>query len=206
MWSAAVLPPLLPCKPSLRWKAVKPRLIGYRNRPVLGRKADHGRAAAVLYTAMIIVPSFAGVRADAGVAAHRRMAVRFHQKAGVEAGRYAQRQRTVHGIRHQLRTIPVLAERYGDRPVLRVQPKFSASSGETDRPIFRGNVRFAGAILHADGSIGGARGEFSVHAVETNRTVVRTDLNVGGARRADEQKHRPVVVLAGWSADGNLAS
>ncbi len=44
-----------------------------RNRPVHRRKTDHGRRAAIFDAAIVVVPGFPRVIANAGAAAHRRI-------------------------------------------------------------------------------------------------------------------------------------
>src|SRR5258708_29558224 len=155
---------------------------------------------------MIIVPGLPRIRANARVAAHWRMPVRLHQEARSESGWHAQRQRPVHCVRHQLRAVPIRTKRHGDRSILSMQPQLAAVAGEADRPILRGNVRLARAILHADRPVRGTRRDLSVHGVKTNRTVMRCHFDIRRPRRSNQQVHSPVPALALRPAYRNLAA
>src|SRR5216683_1765190 len=67
------------------WRESSRHLICYGNRSVLGGEPNYRRPAAVFNPPMLVVPGLARIRANACMAANRRMPVRLHQEARPES-------------------------------------------------------------------------------------------------------------------------
>src|ERR1700687_1332694 len=68
-----------------------PRLLD-GNWPIHSREPDHRRCAAVLDAAMLVIPGFSRIIANARLATYRRVVPRFDHEAGLIAARHHQRQ------------------------------------------------------------------------------------------------------------------
>src|SRR3984885_11133579 len=117
--------------PDTSWLAGLQRIHRYRS--VLGRQPYERRPAPILNPPVLVIPGLPRVVANARVATHRRMPVRFLQEAGLKSRRHAQRQRPIDRIRNQTVSAPASRiESDADGSVLGVQPQLSACTRKAD--------------------------------------------------------------------------
>src|SRR5215472_6885912 len=170
-----------------------------RNRSIHRRQMQDRRRSAILDSAVLVVPSLAGVFANARAAAHRCVSCRFDDEAGLEATGHAQSYRAVLGIGRKSGAVPARSlDVHVDGTVFRANAHVAAAALHADRAIQGADIALAGKIMQADRPVMCVGLQFAVDLVQRNGAIHGVQVNGCGSRRANEQINRPVLVTA-WA-------